>query len=503
MRGSTSPPRRFPRPGATSRSGWPQGLLAIALSTAGCATLVPTAAAPYPGIARQIVLRFNPGVSAATQTALAKQFGAAATTGELPDAERWTLPAGVDPSQVIGQLEANPAIKFAEPNFERHVLGYAVPSADYSSTQQWNLTQIRAPQAWSQYFSTTQPPGRTAQGPAVLVAVLDSGVDVLHPNLLPNIARDSTGKIRFIDEVHPTDTATSDIDTSTNQDFNWATAYSGTPEGATYASLLPDEACPAGYTCPGPDGHGHGTHVAGIIAAAAGTGDDYQGVQVVGVAPAAQILPVKIMHNDGNGDDWTIANGMVDAAKAGAQIENMSIGGPDPSQLLDDAVTYTLDQGVLIVVAAGENLPQGQAVFYPAAYPGVIAVGAVDQYNNYQAYSNFGPQVALVAPGGTVDEKDDGVLSTLPTYGSFLAAQVGATIPGYGRVSGTSQSAPHVAGVAALIWSLYPQLTAAQVRERLIASADPLGGVDFSDQTGWGLVDAVNALSLGDPRYGQ
>lgn len=469
-------------------------LAACAMLAAGCSTLLPTMPASYPGIAGQIVMRFKPGVSASTRTALARRFGASVKTGSLTDAERWTLPKGTDPVSVISQLDSNPAVKFAEPNYLRHVMGgYAVPS-EYNSTQQWNLEQIKAPEAWQQYFSASHPPGQN-----VLVAVLDSGVDVEHPDLSPNIARDSSGRYVFIDEVHPSPNATSDVDTSVDssgncvcKDYDWDTAYNGqngTP-------------CPTGYTCPGPDGHGHGTHVAGIIAAAGNDGG-YKGTDVVGVAPGATILPVKIMHNDGNGDDWTIANGMIDAANYGAKIENMSIGGPDPSELLDDAVTYALAKGVLIVVAAGESLPEGGAVYYPAAYPGCVAVGAVDRNNNYQAYSNFGPQVALVAPGGTVDESTGGVLSTLPTYGSNLASEVGATIPGYGRVSGTSQAAPHVSGVAALIWSLYPNLTAQQVRERLVVSADKLGGVDFSQQTGWGLVDALTALSLGDPRYGQ
>ncbi len=366
-------------------------------------------------------------------------------------------------------------MKIAEPNYIRHVLGYVTPG--YNAVAQWNLAEIRAPEAWQQYFSATQKPGQ-----GVLVAVLDSGVDVRHPDLAPNIARDASGSVIFLDEVYPNSAATPDIDAS-GRNYDWTTAYSDAMH-------------------PGPDGNGHGTHVAGILAAAGVSG--YDGTNIVGVAPDATILPVKVMESDGNGDDWSISNGIVDAANRGARIENLSIGGPMPSDLLSDAITYAVDKGVLLVAAAGETLPTGSPVFYPAAYPGVIAVGAVGQKEDYEPYSNFGTQVALVAPGGPADnEATDGVLSTLPTYGSEMATELPSGIPGYGHASGTSQATPCVAGVAAMIWSLYPNLTAQQVRDRLVTSADKLGGVDFSQQTGWGLVDAMTALSVGDPRYGQ
>ncbi|MBU6427403.1 MAG: S8 family serine peptidase [Cyanobacteria bacterium REEB65] len=454
-----------------------KSMAACGLLVAGCAALLPVTPAPYPGRAQEIVLRFQGGVSAASQNALAARFGATVKTGSLPAAARWTLPVGTDPVPVVQQLQQNPAIKFAEPNYLRHVLGtpgYSAP--EYDANQQWNLEQIKAPEAWQQYFSADHPPGK-----GVLVAVIDSGVDVRHPDLAPNIAKDASGNVRFLDEVHPTPDATMDIDDQ-GRNFDWDTAY----QDANH---------------PGPDGHGHGTHVAGIIAAAAGDGG-YGGVDLVGVAPAATILPVKAMHCDGGGDDWTISNAIVDAANDGAKIENLSIGGPDPSQLLEDSLTYARNKNVLVVIAAGNAPPDGAPVYYPAAYPGMVAVGAVDRNDVYQSYSNFGPQLALVAPGGTVDESTGGVFSTLPTYGSELASEVGATIPGFGRVSGTSQAAPHVAGVAALLWSLDPDLTADQVRDRLLVSADKIPGAN-SDQQGWGRVNALNALAVGDPRYGQ
>ncbi|MBM3274020.1 MAG: S8 family serine peptidase, partial [Candidatus Sericytochromatia bacterium] len=245
---------------------------------------------------------------------------------------------------------------------------------------------------------------------------------------------------------------------------------------------------------PGPDGHGHGTHVAGIIAAV-GNNSGGSGGNIVGVAPAATILPVKTMDCNGDGQDWNIAYGIKASADQGAKVLNLSIGGPEPSPLLEDALGYAIAKGALVIVAAGNG--QGSPVYYPAAYPGVIAVGAVDRDDAYQTFSNVGAQMGLVAPGGTINQSRDGILSTVPTYRSELS-QSGLA---YSRVSGTSQASPFVAGVAALIWSREPSLTADQIRTRLYATARDIGPAGFDFKHGWGRIDAVAALAATDHRF--
>lgn len=440
---------------------------------AGCA--VPgNQTASFRSSPEELVVRFQDGIPDSDRQAVRLKYGARAEAGVLPGTEKWRLPRAEDSAGVpAGDLVAlaasvrqEPGVKYATPNYTRRVLGYAAAEQNGSSSGQWGNAQIRAPQAWETYFSATEPPGK-----GITVAVLDSGVDVRHPDLEPNVARDAYGNVKYIDVLHE---ASGSTDICGAYNYDWATAYKDGNH-------------------PGPDGHGHGTHVAGIIAAA-GNNTGASGGNIVGVAPGASILPVKTMNCNGDGQDWDIAFGIKAAADSGARILNLSIGGPEPSELLEDALAYAMGKGVLVVVAAGNGF--GSPVYYPAAYEGVIAVGAVDRSETYQSYSNVGPQMGLVAPGGTTNQTVEGILSTVPTYGSKITR--GAA---YYRVSGTSQASPFVAGVAALIWSREPSLTAEQVRARLLASARDLGPSGFDDKYGWGRVDALAALALGDHRY--
>ncbi|MBI6546508.1 MAG: S8 family serine peptidase [Cyanobacteria bacterium NC_groundwater_1444_Ag_S-0.65um_54_12] len=421
-------------------------------------------------VASELIVRFQESASKAERATLRAKYSAIAREGRITDTELWRLPAGTAVAAASRELTSDPLLRYVTLNHRRRTLEYLAPEVNTSSYGQWHLAAIRAIEAWKLYFSAERPPGK-----GITVAILDSGVDVRHPDLYDNIARDASGSLIFIDVLHE---ASSSLDNCGNMNFDWQTAY----QDAVH---------------PGPDGHGHGTHVAGLVAAASGN-DGYNGRNVVGVAPAATILPVKTMNCSGDGNDWDIAYGITAAADRGAKIANLSIGGPDPSPILEDALVYASDKGVLVVVAAGNG--SGSPVFYPAAYPGMLAVGAIDRRDNYQAYSNVGPQLALVAPGGAVNQLVEGILSTVPLYISELTRSI-RNANGYARISGTSQASPLVAGVAALIWSREPGLSAEQVRDRLIAAAQDLGEVGFDAKYGWGKVDAVNALRLGDHRY--
>ncbi len=218
------------------------------------------------------------------------------------------------------------------------------------------------------------------------------------------------------------------------------------------------------------DDHWHGTHVAGIAGA---QGNNSQGV--AGVAWNVKIMPLKVLDSSGNGSDVNVAAAIVWAADRGVKVLNMSLGGDESSKVLADAVDYAYRKGCLMVAAAGNSATN--QVFYPAAYTQVIAVSAVNYYSGTAWYSNYGPEIEVAAPGGD---------------GSYLIL---STIPGwYGYAAGTSMATPHVAGLAALLWSANPNLTAAQVRYCITSTAVDLGSPGRDWYYGYGVIDAAEAL---------
>jgi thermitase len=212
----------------------------------------------------------------------------------------------------------------------------------------------------------------------------------------------------------------------------------------------------------------HGTHCAGIIAAGL---DDGHGV--AGVAPNVRLLAVKVMDQVGEGTWANIADGIVYATQSGAPIMNLSLGAPNASYTLKQAVDYAVKSGVLVVAAMGNESTDTPS--YPAAYPGVLAVGATKADDTKAGFSNEGPHISVVAPGHRI-------LSTV-LYGKYEA------------VSGTSMAAPHVAGLAALVKSQHPDWTAAHIKAHLEATADDLGEPGFDGRFGHGRINARRALA--------
>jgi hypothetical protein len=238
------------------------------------------------------------------------------------------------------------------------------------------------------------------------------------------------------------------------------------------------------------DDHGHGTHVSGTIAARlnnlTGTPADEEGV--VGVAPDAQILAYKVCSADGTCSDFAIEQAIAQAVTDGAKVINMSLGAPEYSQSLDDAVQDAWNAGVVIVAGAGND--GTTAEFYPAANNNVISVGAFDEDHRRATFSNYGTWVDISAPGNVI-------MSTYPMYTCGAS-----TTPGdfgcYTWNSGTSMATPHVAGAAALVWSR-GATTNSQVVDILLNSADPQG-VDSVRLDSWTIHGGLNlhdALSYG------
>ncbi|MFG1603611.1 S8 family serine peptidase [Actinoplanes sp. NPDC049265] len=281
--------------------------------------------------------------------------------------------------------------------------------ADTYQSLLWALPKIKATDAWP-----------TSTGSGVTVAVLDTGVSASHPDLAGQVL---TG-------------------------YNAFTDTTGTSS----------------------DAHGHGTHVAGTIAALANNG---QGV--AGVAPNVKILPVKVLADNGGGTSVSASAGMVWAADHGAQVISMSLGGAGSSQAYQAAIDYARSRNVVVIAAAGNERTNGSPVMYPGAAPGVVAVAATDNNDSVAYFSNAGSYVDVAAPGVNI-------YSTVPG-------------DGYAYKSGTSMATPHVAAVAALLLAKNPALTPDQVEQAMESSAKDLGTAGKDNDYGYGRVDAVAALA--------
>ncbi|MDQ0244821.1 subtilisin family serine protease [Bacillus fengqiuensis] len=219
----------------------------------------------------------------------------------------------------------------------------------------------------------------------------------------------------------------------------------------------------------------HGTHVAGIIASEADNGIGGHGIN-----PKAKIMSISVFDQYG-GFDYILADAILMAAEKGADVINMSLGAPFEMPLVEEAIKKAIDKGVVVVAAAGND---GAIQYnYPAAYDGVITVGATNNQNKKAYFTTYGPGIDVVAPG-------EDVYSTLydPIKGSTFT-----------KMSGTSMASPVVAGVASLIKSKYPNLNSYQVEAILEKTAKDLGDKGFDLDYGHGLVNPVAALNV-DPK---
>jgi subtilisin family serine protease len=218
----------------------------------------------------------------------------------------------------------------------------------------------------------------------------------------------------------------------------------------------------------------HGTHCAGIASA-----DTDNGLGIAGVGWDCSILPVKVLGFLGSGTEPDIAAGIVWAADNGADVISLSLGSPDFGIVLENAVNYAADQGVVLVAATG-NTP-GVPIFAPARYEATIAVGATDNRDQIASFTTTGPEMTVTAPGVDVWSAWD----TLSLFGPT---------DGYAFQSGTSMATPHVAGVVGLMLSINPDLTRRQVEQILEATSVDLGAPGHDPIFGHGRVDALEAV---------
>ncbi len=196
------------------------------------------------------------------------------------------------------------------------------------------------------------------------------------------------------------------------------------------------------------DDHGHGTHCAGTAA-----GITNNGIGIAGVAPNCPLMPVKVLSAGGSGTSEWVINGMIFAADNGAKILSMSLGSSGSSSGEQDAVRYAIGKGAIVIAAAGNH--GTTALHYPAAYPECVAVASTTQSDTRSSFSAYGDWVDVAAPGS-------GILSSVPGNG-------------YEAWDGTSMATPHVAGLAGLIKSIWPNATVAQLRAQIENNCDFVG----------------------------
>lgn len=322
-----------------------------------------------------------------------------------------------------------PDVLWTEPVLLDH--GTLVPNDTFFS-RQWNLAEVDAPRGWDNWNGD---PHR------VVLAILDTGIPI-EGGRLSHADLSDGGRISLAGD------------------------------------MVNKDADPA-------DDHGHGTHVAGIAAAATNNG-----IGVAGLWPG-DVLIAKVFNAANDGSSITFRDGVVAAVNFARQrgarlVINYSGGGPD-TRTKRAAVEFAGQSGALIVAAAGNE--SGGSIIYPAAYStelaNVIAVGAVDGQRRRPAFASRGPEMTVVAPG--VD-----ILSSLPNYFVTLNGQGKQTK--YDRLDGTSQAAPLVAALASLVWSKQPDLTADQVRDKITQTATPIAG--SAQDFGHGIINAEAALRL-------
>ncbi len=398
--------------------------------------------------------------------------------------------AGQSVDDAIASLSADPNVEFVEADTVVSIV--QSPNDIFYPQQQWHYEQIGLPAAWDV----------TTGNSNVVVAVIDTGVMVTHQDLDTKISSGGDVGANFV--AYPISTSSSSSGVRITHTFahNYKTGdqvvvsghcqfvgsppscnalYNGTwtitvldatsyrLNGSTYSSAGTGGS--ARNTSPRDD-HGHGTFVAGTVAA-----ESNNASWVAGVCWTCTIMPVKVLGSSGSGSTFDVAAGIDWARTHGADVINLSLGSADPSATLQTAVDAAWNAGIVVVAASGNN---NGPVLYPAAYDSALAVGATNSAGAKASFSNYGPSLDVMAPG-------ESVVSTVLDSGTGT----------YGAGSGTSFAAPHVAGVVGLMIAdgITDKTT---IVSTLKSTATDMGGAGFDNLTGWGIVNAADAISEPD-----
>lgn len=376
-----------------------------------------------------------------------------------------------DPVEVALEYSKLAEVEYAEPDRIRRA-SRVDPNDPYwlsnnswgqNYRDQWDMEIMKCPDAWD-----------IETGDAtVVIAVVDTGIDYLHSDLAANIwtnpgevpanGLDDEGNGR-IDDVYGYDFAYKDNDPM--------------------------------------DGNGHGTHVSGAIGAVGNNG-----IGIAGVNWQCKLMAVKGLDNSGNGFDSDLAEAIIYAANAGANVINMSWGGEGFSQTIHEAIEYAHAQGVVLCAAAG-NFATDLAAEHPACDNYVITVTATDPSDEACPFTNWGIKASVAAPGG------NGYLSTPAcAVHNCLSLRAGTTDPlsgecgpgtavvggEYYRMAGTSMACPHVSGLAGLVLAAHPTWSNEQVRQAIQMRADDVRTPGFDKYSGFGRVNAYSTITSAEP----
>lgn len=366
---------------------------------------------------------------------------------------------------LIDLIKNEQGVFYVEPN-QISQASY-VPNDPYFQTYQWNFFTkgrlftgaasnnvqtasnygIQVEAAWDQFKPTNTALSAKLPGEGITVAIIDTGIAYANYISVGGIGSSSVAYKRAPDLEYTT------FDAANAKNF---TVY-------PYTSFAFDD-------------HSHGTHVCGTVAQSTNT---TTALGCAGIAYKAKILPVKVLNKYGSGTNASVANGIYWSADKGAKIINMSLGSRYGDTTIYNAVVYAYNKGCLIVCASGND---GSTVSYPAAYSTqCIAVGATNFFGQRCSFSNYGSSLDIVAPGQNIVQQ---TLTNNQNLSSFS----------YLSWAGTSMASPHVAGVAALVWSKNPTFTRDQVQKALLSTARDLGTTGFDNYFGNGLLDANAAV---------
>ena len=354
-----------------------------------------------------------------------------------------TIDSNVDILEAAARLSTNPRVIYAEPDYIAQAAEEPVtattssPVNDPLYSEQWGVRKVRTEEAW----------GLQKGNNLFSIAVIDSGLDLNHPDLLTKLWTNS-GEV---------------VGNGVDDDGN------GYVDDAHGWDFLDDDAGPQ-------DDSGHGTHIAGIAAAATDNA-----VGVAGIDQRAQIIPLKVLDAGGSGSYSDVAAAIYYAANKGADVINLSLGAYSPSQTLRDALAYAAQTAVIVAAAGNDGR---EASFYPAAYDDyVLAVAATTSSDLKASFSNYGGWVDLCAPG----------VDVYSTYWDDT----------YAIASGSSVAAPFAAGAAALVKAQHPDWSPATIRLQLKNTTHSIDALNpsYAGKLGSGLLDIYAALSTaGGPR---
>jgi thermitase len=417
-------------------------LFALLLLFPAAASAQDEAAEYHPG---RVLVKFKhmPAAQELQQFAMSHQLRLEKVLSRV-EAYRFAILQNQKVMQVVDRLNALEMVDYAEPDYARHA--FFTPT-DPMFSQQWDMTMIKLTTWWDFDKGSVN----------VVVAVIDTGVDLDHPDLVSQLWRN-------LDELP--NNGIDDDHNGYKDDYNgFDFAGDGIFPLVGAQDPIPEDA----YV-------GHGTHVSGTIAAT-----QNNGVGISGEAPLVKIMAVRVLGGMmGSGYASDIANGVIYAAENGAHVINMSLGGTGKSTTEYNALKFAWDHNVFIAAAAGNDGDTGNPVNYPAAYVFAMSVGATDSLDNIASFSTHNEFVEISAPGVNI-------LSTIP--GGVYE----------GGWSGTSMATPHVAGLAALLYSMYTTIDNWEVRSMLQKGVIDRGTAGWDQYYGYGRADCVRLLATPTP----